>query len=181
MRPAQSMSTKASSSIASQLENPSLLQGLTATGDGFSVYNPAHPSTVLAKVPIQGEEQARAAIARSQAALPAWRDGTTAMERSNLLQEWSRLLKKNGRDLAKIMTLESGKPLAESRGELAYGRSFLDFFAGEAVRPGGAGGGFVVPSTFSNQDGSPRGQMMALQQAVGVSGLITPWNFPLGR
>jgi acyl-CoA reductase-like NAD-dependent aldehyde dehydrogenase len=88
-------------------------------------------------------------------------------------------MKSNSEDLATIMTLESGKPLAESRGEVNYAASFLDYYAGEAIRATGAGGGFLAPSTFSAPSGAPRGHIMAIQQAVGVTALITPWNFPL--
>ncbi|KAL3917114.1 MAG: hypothetical protein SGILL_004863, partial [Bacillariaceae sp.] len=89
----------------------------------------------------------------------------------------------NAQDLATIMTLESGKPLSESLGEVQYARSFLDYFAAEAVRSTSAGGGFLVPTPFSKPNdgggGGPKGHILAVQQAVGVSALIAPWNFPL--
>lgn len=83
-------------------------------------------------------------------------------------------------DLATIMTLESGKPLKESMGEVKYAASFLDYFAAEAVRPTNAGGGFLVPTPFAQaSDGTtPRGQVLARHQAVGLTAMITPWNFP---
>jgi len=82
--------------------------------------------------------------------------------------------------LAVIMTYESGKPLAESRGEVAYAASFLDYYAGEAVRPSSAGGGMIIPTTFSTPTNNiPRGQLLAMKEAVGVTAMITPWNFPL--
>jgi succinate-semialdehyde dehydrogenase/glutarate-semialdehyde dehydrogenase len=78
------------------------------------------------------------------------------------------------------MTIESGKPLHESRGEVAYGTSFLDYYAAEAIRPNAAGGGFIVPTPFTAPGGSaPRGKVMAINEAVGVVSLITPWNFPI--
>merc|ERR1719356_975298 len=77
------------------------------------------------------------------------------------------------------MTLESGKPLAESYGEVNYAKSFLDYYASEAVRPTGAGGGFMVPSPFPASDGGPQGHVLVMQQAVGVAAMVTPWNFPL--
>ena len=83
-------------------------------------------------------------------------------------------MRENAEDLAHIMTLESGKPLAESRGEVNYAVSFLDFYASEAVRPTSSGGGFMVPTPFSTPSGAPRGQIMAIHQAVGVTALITP-------
>lgn len=78
------------------------------------------------------------------------------------------------------MTMESGKPLQESLGEVAYGTSFLDYYAAESIRPSGAGGGFIVPTPFTHPGATaPRGKVMAVNEAVGVVGLITPWNFPI--
>jgi len=77
------------------------------------------------------------------------------------------------------MTLESGKPLKESIGEVAYAASFLDFYAGEAVRTTGAGGGYLCPSPFAAPDGSPRGKIMAIHEPVGCVAMVTPWNFPM--
>jgi len=130
-----------------------------------------------------GAHDTKHAIEQSHHALSSWRDETTALFRSNLLTKWSRLIQDNAEDVATIMTLESGKPLAESRGEVNYATSFLDFYAAEAVRSTGAGGGILLPTPFSHptnasHNNPPRGQIMARQQAVGVCGLITPWNFP---
>ena len=94
------------------------------------------------------------------------------MHRSNVLSKWSALITENSDDIAKIMTLESGKPLAESKGEVAYGTSFLDYFAGEAIRPGCSGGGYMSPSPFTDGSGAPRGKIMAINEAVGVCGLM---------
>ena len=81
------------------------------------------------------------------------------------------------------MTLESGKPLAESLGELNYGLSYLDFYAAEALRPSSTGGGFIIPSPFPANPTSPsssaRAKLMAINEAVGPAFFITPWNFPL--
>jgi succinate-semialdehyde dehydrogenase/glutarate-semialdehyde dehydrogenase len=85
------------------------------------------------------------------------------------------LIQEHKNDIATIMTLEAGKPLQESLGEVNYGTSFLDYYAAEALRPGGT----LLPTAFANPDGSPKGQAMTFQQAVGVTGLITPWNFPI--
>lgn len=83
-------------------------------------------------------------------------------------------------DLATICTLESGKPLRESVAEVNYARSFLDYYAHEALRPTSAGGGMMIPTPFATSAAAePRGHIMAVQQAVGVSALICPWNFPL--
>eukprot|EP00986_Skeletonema_menzelii_P008644 scaffold3738_cov151-Skeletonema_menzelii.AAC.15 len=131
-----------------------------------------------------GREDTKDAIHRAHMALPDWRDKTTAAHRSGVLSKWSSLIKESAEDIAKIMTFESGKPLAESRGEVNYAASFLDFYSGEAIRTNSAGGGFISPSPFAKPDGAPRGKVMAIHEAVGISnnnfaGLITPWNFPI--
>lgn len=181
VRSLTSSSTKAASAslVSSKLQNPSLLPKIDLAQPNFEVRNPAEPDSIVGHVPIMGKKEARDAIELSHQALTSWRDGTTASERSRLVLEWSRLLQENAEDIATIMTLESGKPVQESKGEVAYGRSFLDYYAAEAIRPTGAGGGFLVPSPFAEANtGKPRGQIMAIQQAVGVTALITPWNFP---
>lgn len=167
--------------LSSLLKNPSLLgtESKISEKSCFHVYNPADPSSPIAAVKISGQDVAREAIERSHAFLPSWRDGTTAPYRSNLLLKWSRLIQENVEDIAAIMTIESGKPMQESRGEVGYGLSFLDYYAAEALRPSSAGGGFLVPTPFSYETGAPRGQIIAMQQAVGVCALIAPWNFPL--
>lgn len=179
---ARSFSAMAPTTATSLLKDPSLLDLPRHNGDRsvstFPVFNPALPDEIVGYAPKLGGDETRQAIERSHEALTKWRDETTASFRSNLLQEWSRLIQANAEDLATIMTLESGKPLAESKGEVNYATSFLDFFAAEAVRSTGSGGGMMLPSPFSNSNGSPRGQIMAVQQAVGITGLITPWNFP---
>lgn len=180
--------------FASLLKDPSLLTPYAKLDhvhnhDYFPVYDPAQPTCVLAQVPNMNSDQTRHAIETSSNALIAWRDQTTASHRSQLLLQWSRLLHEHKDDLAIIMTLESGKPLQESYGEISYGASYLDFYAAEALRPNSAGGGFIVPTPFSttvaatNQaeapPAQPRGHVFAWQQAVGVTALISPWNFPL--
>jgi acyl-CoA reductase-like NAD-dependent aldehyde dehydrogenase len=162
------------------LQNPSLLPEVDRSRPTFEVRNPADPDSVVGEVSVMDRIAAKSCIEKSHEVLPSWRDGTTAAERSRLLTEWARLIQENKEDIATIMTMESGKPLQESRGEVSYGTSFLDFYAAEAVRPTGAGGGFMVPTPFTHAEtGAPRGQIMAMQQAVGVTVSITPWNFPL--
>lgn len=163
----------------SSLKDPSLLPERAPEAPSFEVRNPADPDQIVGHVALQNQADTKKAIQRSAEVLPEWRDKTTAQHRSSLLQKWSQLIKENSEDIATIMTLESGKPLKEARGEVNYGLSFLDFYAGEAIRSSSAGGGFVAPTPFAKEDGSPRGQVMAIQQAVGVTGLITPWNFPI--
>ena len=110
---------------------------------------------------------ARMAIEKSAAAFKKWSQKTTGMERSKFLSSWSDLIKANSEDMAKLMSLESGKPLPESLGEINYGASFLDFYAGEAIRPTNAGGGTIWPSPFSLGDGSPKGKIMAIHEPIG--------------
>ena len=161
-----------------RLKDPSLLERLSPSLSmpTFPVFDPSSPSTTISEVQSVNVDSA---IQSSYDALPAWRDKTTAAYRSSLLIEWSNLIKSNSEDLATIMTLESGKPLGESRGEVNYAASFLDYYAAEAIRSTGAGGGFMVPSPFSTSTGGPRGNILSVQQAIGVCALITPWNFPL--
>jgi len=170
LRPSLSYST-----AASLLKDPTLLSFENNGGPKFSVYNPANPDEVVGEVPLQTRSDATQAIERSASVLSTWRDGTTTGYRASLLTKWSGLIKENREDLATIITLESGKPLAESRKEVSSGASFLEYYAAEAIRPNG----FLSPTTFSHPDGSPRGHIMAVQKAVGVVGLITPWNFPI--
>eukprot|EP00585_Thalassiosira_rotula_P010863 CAMPEP_0196138816 /NCGR_PEP_ID=MMETSP0910-20130528/6320_1 /TAXON_ID=49265 /ORGANISM="Thalassiosira rotula, Strain GSO102" /LENGTH=538 /DNA_ID=CAMNT_0041399471 /DNA_START=349 /DNA_END=1962 /DNA_ORIENTATION=+ len=181
--------------LTSMLSDPSLLgNGIPITKTGvdadygtFDVLDPGASSdqlddgsAVIAQVRRMGRDDTKQAIERANTALSGWKDGTTAMHRSDILSKWSSLIKENSEDIATIMTMESGKPLHESRGEVVYGTSFLDYFAGEAIRPNGAGGGYMSPSPFTTPGGgAPRGKVMAIQEAVGVCALITPWNFPI--
>ncbi len=177
----------ATPAITSLLNDPSILGEHVSGTDTFNVIDPGASasqfddgSAIIAQVKRMGREDTKDAIDRAHAALPGWKDGTTALHRSNILSKWSSLIKENSEDIATIMTLESGKPLNESRGEVTYGTSFLDYFAAEAIRPNCAGGGYMAPSPFTAPDGtSPRGKIMAIHDAVGVCALITPWNFPI--
>ena len=172
-----STSTTATDALSSLLKDPSLTNWPEkSTGANFPVYDPASPTTILAKVSTRDPKEA---IKKCSDALPSWRDNTTASHRASLLQKWSNLITSNADDIATIMTLESGKPLAESHGEVNYAKSFLDYYASEAIRPTGAGGGFMVPSPFPASGGSPQGHVLVMQQAVGVAAMVTPWNFPL--
>lgn len=174
-------SSSSTSSILSHLRNPSLLQGFLQEShtNTFPVHNPAHPEQILGYLRKNTRHDTQQAIAAAAEALPRWRDGVTASGRAQNLKQWHALIQENTQDLATIMTAESGKTLAESRGEVAYGNSFVEWFAAEAVRQHGAGGGFQMPTPFAADDGSPRGKVLGTQQAVGVTALITPWNFPL--
>jgi succinate-semialdehyde dehydrogenase/glutarate-semialdehyde dehydrogenase len=137
-----------------------------AGGRFFAVTNPA-TGRILAEVADCGEVEARAAIAAAAGAFPAWRK-KTAKERAQILRRWFELIMANQEDLAQLMTAEQGKPLAESRGEVAYGASFIEWFAEEGKRIYGD----VVPATQAGR------RILVLKEPVGVVAAITPWNFP---
>jgi succinate-semialdehyde dehydrogenase/glutarate-semialdehyde dehydrogenase len=122
----------------------------------------------LADVANLGPTDAEAAIAAANAAWPAWRS-KTAKERSIILRKWFDLLMANQDDLGRIMTAEQGKPLPEAKGEVAYGASFVEWFAEEAKRVNGE----TLPQFDNNR------RLMVLKQPIGVCAAITPWNFPL--
>src|SRR3954447_14277916 len=130
------------------------------------VRNPA-TQEVLGTVPRLGAEEARRAIDAAERAWPAWR-AKTGKERSAILRKWFELMMANQEDLAQILTAEQGKPLAEARGEIAYGASFIEWFAEEAKRVYGD----TVPSPWADK------RALVIKQPVGVAALITPWNFP---
>jgi succinate-semialdehyde dehydrogenase/glutarate-semialdehyde dehydrogenase len=130
------------------------------------VDNPAD-GTLVAKVPLLGAAETRRAIEAAAAALPAWR-ALLAKERSAILRKWYDLMVANADDLAAILTAEQGKPLAEAKGEILYGASFIEWFAEEAKRVYGD----VIPSPWGDK------RLVVIKQAIGVVGAITPWNFP---
>jgi succinate-semialdehyde dehydrogenase/glutarate-semialdehyde dehydrogenase len=162
------------STIPSTLQNSALFQSdawingqWVAGSSRFAVDNPAS-GEVIAQVSNLGAAEAEAAIAAAEVALPAWR-AKTAKERSSILRRWFDLIVANSDDLARILTLEQGKPLAEAKGEVAYGASFLEWFAEEAKRVAGS----IPASTWSDK------RMLVLKQPIGVCAAITPWNFPI--
>ncbi|MGK2284760.1 NAD-dependent succinate-semialdehyde dehydrogenase [Pedomonas sp. V897] len=133
----------------------------------FEVTNPA-TGEVLAHVPDLGAEETKQAIEAAHRAFPAWA-GKTAKERSQILRRWFEAIMANADSLARLMTQEQGKPLAESRGEVVYGASFIEWFAEEAKRAYGE----VIPTTMGNK------RFLTIRQPVGVVAAITPWNFPI--
>ena len=137
--------------------------GGTAT---INVTNPVNEA-VIGTVPKLGAAETRQAIIAAESAQKLWAK-KTAKERAMILRKWFILMMENQEDLAQIMTAEQGKPLAESRGEVAYGASFIEFFAEEARRIYGE----TIPSPF------PNARMVVIRQPVGVVAAITPWNFP---
>jgi len=136
------------------------------TGQTFPVTNPA-TGEVLAQVADCGPAETQRAIAAAEAALPAWR-AKTAAQRGALLMRWNDLILENAEDLALLMTLEQGKPLAEARGEVRYGASFIEWFAEEGRRVYGD----IIPPH------APNLRVLVFKEPVGVVGAITPWNFP---
>ena len=163
-----------STSPISLLKDPSLLKtdGLIngqwlAGSSRFDVLDPA-TGLLLANVANLGPQDASAAIAAANAAWPAWRN-KTAKERSSILRKWFDLLMANQEDLGRILTAEQGKPYPEAKGEIAYGASFVEWFAEEAKRVNG--------ETLPPFD--PTRRLMVLRQPIGVCAAITPWNFPL--
>lgn len=175
-------------SINFKLHDPSLLRlpSLEEKRHSFEVYDPAasfqqidNGSAVIALLDVQNRKDANKAIKNSAKAFHKWSQKTTGLHRSKLLSRWSDLIKENEEDIAKIMTLESGKPIVESMGEIAYGVSFLDYYAGEAIRPTNSGGGTIWPTPFSLVDGTPKAKVMAVHEPVGITAHITPWNFPM--
>ena len=140
---------------------------LGAAGGGtIDVMDPAS-QTRLGSVPDMGGDETRAAIAAAEAAFKGWKACTHA-HRAEALERWHDLMIDNLEDLALILTLEQGKPLEESRGEIRYGASFVKWFAEEARRIGGA----TIPSPSADR------RILVLKEAVGVCAIITPWNFP---
>jgi succinate-semialdehyde dehydrogenase/glutarate-semialdehyde dehydrogenase len=136
-------------------------------GRRFAVKNPATGETIAEVADLEAAD-ARAAIEAAAAALPAWR-ARLAKERAGLMRRWFELVMAAQEDLAQLMTAEQGKPLAESRGEVAYGASFIEWFAEEGRRVYGD----VIPSHAGGK------RILVFKQSVGVTTAITPWNFPI--
>ena len=136
-------------------------------GGTFRVTNPATGATI-AEVSDMGAAETRRAIDAAARALPAWR-ARTARERAAVLRRWFDLVIAHTEDLALLMTSEQGKPLAEARGEVAYGASFIEWFAEEGKRAYGD----VIPTVAGDR------RLFAMKQPIGVCAAITPWNFPI--
>lgn len=137
-----------------------------ASGETLAVTDPAS-GDLLGTVPKCGAAETRRAIEAAQAAFPAW-SARTAKDRAQILQRWFRLILDNQEELARLLTLEQGKSLAESRGEIAYGASFIEWFAEEGKRLYGD----VIPAQ------APDKRILVFKQPIGVAAAITPWNFP---
>ncbi len=153
---------------ASLLKTNALINGEWVSGASrFDVIDPA-TSQKLVDVANVGVIETRAALEAAQAAWPAWRN-KTAKERSAILMKWFHLMHQHADDLARIMTAEQGKPLAEAKGEVIYGASFIEWFAEEGKRVYGE----TIPTTDNNK------RYLVIKQSMGVCAAITPWNFPI--
>lgn len=137
------------------------------SGQTFEVDNPA-TQEILGKVPNCGAAETKEAIEAANRAFSAW-SKTTAKERQIVLRKWYELILANQEDLAKLMTLEQGKPLTEAKGEVVYAASFLEWFGEEAKR--------VYGDTIPQHQRDKR--IVVIKQPIGVVACITPWNFPL--
>jgi succinate-semialdehyde dehydrogenase/glutarate-semialdehyde dehydrogenase len=152
------------------LKTDALINGQWVKGAAAQRFDVNDPSTgaKLADVANLGPKDAELAIAAANAAWPAWRS-KTAKERSIILRRWYDLLMANQEDLGRIMTAEQGKPFAEAKGEVAYGASFVEWYAEEAKRVNGE----TLPQFDNNR------RLLVVRQPIGVCAAITPWNFPL--
>ncbi|MEB0951948.1 NADP-dependent succinate-semialdehyde dehydrogenase [Citrobacter sedlakii] len=137
-----------------------------SSGEVISVVNPANGQT-LGSVPKMGAAETREAIDAANRALPAWR-ALTAKERATFLRRWFNLMLEHQDDLARLMTLEQGKPLAEAKGEISYAASFIEWFAEEGKR--------IYGDTIPGHQADKR--LIVIKQPIGVTAAITPWNFP---
>ncbi|QJP07850.1 NAD-dependent succinate-semialdehyde dehydrogenase [Pseudomonas multiresinivorans] len=154
--------------MSALLKTGHYIDGKWVTGGAtYPVRNPA-TGALIVDVARGGAEETDAAIAAAERALPAWR-ALTAKERSVRIRRWGELMLQRQDDLARLLSTEQGKPLAEAKGEVAYAASFLEWFAEEAKRVYGD----VIPS----HKGDAR--IVVIKQAIGVVAAITPWNFPL--
>jgi succinate-semialdehyde dehydrogenase/glutarate-semialdehyde dehydrogenase len=159
-----------------QLDNPALfrqqcyIDGAWVDADSGATVEVTNPAdgAVLGTVPKMGAAETRRAIEAANGALPEWR-ARTAKERAAVLRRWYELMLENQEDLARLMTAEQGKPLTESRGEIVYGASFVEWFAEEGKR--------VYGDTIPPHQADKR--IVVIKQPIGVVASITPWNFPI--
>jgi succinate-semialdehyde dehydrogenase/glutarate-semialdehyde dehydrogenase len=136
------------------------------SGETFPVVDPASGETIV-DVPRLGAAETRRAIEAAPRAFPAW-SGLLAKDRAGILRRFAELMAEHREDLSVLMTLEQGKPLAESRAEIDYAASFLEWFAEEAKRVYGE----TIPTAL------PDRRILVLKQPIGITAGITPWNFP---
>lgn len=154
---------------SSLIKTQAYINGQWVAADNAATFDVTDPATgaVIAKVADLGAVQTKLAIEAAEIAMQSWKK-KTAKERSNLLRKWFELMMANQEDLAIIMTAEQGKVIAESRGEVAYGASFLEWFAEEGKRIYGD----IIPNTTADR------RSIVIKQPIGVVAAVTPWNFP---
>lgn len=152
------------------LKQQNFINGQWCNGASGAVHDVTDPATgeVFARVPDSSEDDARQATVAAQTAFEGWRT-LPARDRARFLKRWHALIVANTEDLARIISREQGKPLAEGRGEVAYGASYVEWFAEEAVRSYGD----IIPEQVRGR------KLMVTKEPVGVVAAITPWNFPL--
>ncbi len=138
------------------------------SGKTFEVTDPA-TGKIIGVMPDMGEKDTQTAIDAAAAALPSFRR-TTTRDRARILHKWYRLMMENAEDLAKLITWENGKPLYEAMGEVQYAANYFEWFSEEAQRAGGE----TIPTSFADH------RAYTIKQAIGVCGLVTPWNWPAG-
>jgi len=154
----------------SLLKNAGYINGQWIGADNdnrFDVKN-AYSQELICTLPEMGKAETNSAIEAANNAWPNWRS-KTAKERAAILRKWFNLILENQEDLATLMTLEQGKPLAEARGEIGYGASFIEWFAEEGKRTYGD----VIPTPSNDR------RIIVIKQPIGVVAAITPWNFPI--
>lgn len=154
----------------SLLKSRAYINGDWVSANNAKTYAVINPATleVITHVSDMGADEVHDAIAKAETAMQSWKS-KTAKQRSSVLKAWFSLIMQNQADLAKIITLECGKPLAESMGEVVYGASFIEWFAEEAKRAYGD----TIPAHGNDK------RLMTIKQPVGVCAAITPWNFPI--
>ena len=163
----QSLNKTTKCALSSLIRDRALINGeWVSAAENFDVTNPVN-GKVITTVPDLGSQETEKAIDLAYETFQTWR-WTTAKERSTLLRKWFDLCMRHQEDLAKILTAEQGKSLAESKGEIAYGSGFLEWFSEEARRMNGE----TVPSPTNTK------QMVFIREPVGVAAIICPWNFP---
>ncbi len=155
--------------VAHLINDKAYIGGEWRGADDGATFDVSNPSTgeFIASVPNMGAVEARAAITEAGSAYEQWRE-QTGKERSVILRRWFELIMAEQEDLARLLTLEQGKPLAEARGEIAYGASFIEWFAEEAKRTYGE----TIPGHMRDK------RLITIKQPVGITAAITPWNFP---
>ena len=153
---------------SSLLHNQAYINGIWIGADlSFDITNPAN-GALITTVPNMGAEETGQAIDAAKAAFPIW-STKTGKERAAIMRKWFELMMMHATDLGALMTAEQGKPLAEAKGEVVYGASFIEWFAEEAKRVSGD----VMASPWSDK------RLLTIRQPIGVCAAITPWNFPI--